>query len=154
LPAFVDHKSRRILLPISGIVGAVTMPIALGHQVLAGLRVRLQSGPVVEHLRSQRWIFLTGPGHALADSMNADLLRLRPSVPSLRDPGSYQLLTELLKLGTSIASPGDYVVLPSPQDEQLGRQHWVHNLKPLSDLPPQSAVIATTRAVAAAAAAA
>lgn len=101
------------------------MPHALGHRVLASLRVRVLTGPVVEHPHSQRWTFLTGLGHPPAESVNADLLRLQASV----------------------ACPGDDVVLPSPDDEHLGRWHWVLHPEALGDLPPQSAVLATTRAI-------
>lgn len=73
LPATVDPVSRRILLPIGGLVGAVTMPIELGRRVLAGLRVRMLAGPVVEHPHAQRWTFLTGSGHTLAESVTAAL---------------------------------------------------------------------------------
>lgn len=125
LPAAVDPASRRILLPIGGLIGAVTMPQELGHRVLAGLQVRMLAGPVVEHPHGQRWTFLTGPGHTLAEPVNADLLRLRASV----------------------AGPGDDVVLPSPDDEHLGLWHWVRRPETQSDFPPQSAVIATTRAM-------
>lgn len=122
------HRRSRIptrLLPIGGLVGALTMPRELGRRVLASLRVRMLAGPVVEHPHRQRWTFLTGPGHTLAESVNADLLRLRASV----------------------ASPGDDMILPSPEDERLGLWLWVYSPEALRDLPPQSAVIATTRAV-------
>ncbi|MGI9004459.1 MAG: hypothetical protein ACR2GH_22880 [Pseudonocardia sp.] len=125
LPAVVDPASRRILLPIGGLIGAVTMPHELGRRVLAGLRVRMLAGPVVEHPHSQRWTFLTGPGHTLAEPVNADLLRLR----------------------VSVAGPGNDVVLPCPDDEQLGLWHWVSYPESLSDFPAQSAVLATTRAM-------
>ncbi len=126
LPATVDPTSRRILLPIGGLIGAITMPTALGHRVLAGLRVRMLTGPVIAHPHTHRWTFLTGPGHTLTETVHADLLQLQ----------------------TSVAHPGDDVVLPSPDDEHLGRRHWIHNPDTRSDLPPQSAVIATTTAMA------
>ncbi len=124
LPTTVDPVSRRILLPIGGLIGAITMPAELGRRVLAGLRVRMLTGPVVEHPQAQRWTFITGPGHTLAESVHAELLRLRASV----------------------AHPGDDVVLPSPDDERLGLWHWICS-PDASDFPPQSAVIATTKAM-------
>ncbi len=126
LPATVDPASRRILLPIGGLIGAITMPTALGHRVLAGLRVRMLTGPVIAHPHAQRWTFLIGPGHTLTETVHADLLQLQ----------------------TSVAHPGDNVVLPSPDDEHLGRWHWIVSLDTLNDFPPQSAVIATTTAMA------
>lgn len=103
------------------------MATALGHRVLAGLRVRRLVGPVVAHPHAHRWTFITGPGHTLDESVHADLLQLQ----------------------TFVAHPGDDVVLPSPEDEYLGRWHWVCSPDTLSDLPPQSAVSATTKAMAA-----
>jgi len=126
LPTTVDPASRRILLPIGGLIGAITMPTTLGHRVLAGLRVRMLTGPVIAHPHTHRWTFLTGPGHTLTDTVHTDLLQLQ----------------------TSVAHPGDDVVLPSPDDEHLGRWHWIHSPETHSDLPPQSAVIATTKAMA------
>ncbi len=125
LPTTVDPTSRRILLPIGGLIGAVTMPSELGRHVLAGLRVRMLTGPVLEHPHAQRWTFLTGPGHTPTETVNTDLLRLR----------------------TSVAHPGDNVVLPSPDDEHLGLWHWIRSPETRSDLPPQSAVISTTSAM-------
>lgn len=101
------------------------MPIELGRRVLAGLRVRMLAGPVVQHPHARRWTFVTGPGHTLAESVNADLLKLQ----------------------TSVANPGDDVVLPSPEDEHLGLWRWICGPEALSDFPPQSAVIATTQAM-------
>jgi hypothetical protein len=126
LPAAVDVATQRILLPIGGLVGAVIMPLDLGRRVLAGLRVRMLAGPVVERPHTQRWTFITGPGHTLDETVFADLLRL----------------------GASITPQGDNVVLPSPEDERLGLWRWESTPKALSDFPPQSAVIATTRAMA------
>ncbi len=125
LPTTVDPASGQILLPIGGLIGAVTMPTELGRRVLAGLRVRMLAGPVVEHPNAHRWTFLTGPGHTLTETVNADLLKLR----------------------TSVAHPGDWVVLPSPDDEHRGLWHWIHSPEALSDPPPQSTVISTTRAI-------
>jgi hypothetical protein len=102
------------------------MPLDLGRRVLAGLRVRMLAGPVIERPHTERWTFITGPGHTLDEAVYADLLRL----------------------GASVAPQGDNVVLPSPEDERLGLWRWESTPTALSDFPPQSAVIATTRAVA------
>lgn len=126
LPAAVDVPTQRILLPVGGLVGAVIMPLDLGRRVLAGLRVRMLAGPVVERPHTQRWTFITGPGHTLDEAVFADLLRL----------------------GASVTPQGDNVILPSPEDERLDLWRWESPPKALSDFPPQSAVIATTRAMA------
>lgn len=125
LPVTIDPTTHRILLPIGGLVGAVSMPQELGRCVLAGLRIRMLAGPVVDRPPTQRWTFLTGPGHPVDEAVAADLLRL----------------------GASVAPQGDSIVLPSPDDERLLLWRWECAPKASRDLPPQSAVIATTRAM-------
>jgi hypothetical protein len=126
LPATVDRSMQRILMPVGGLVGAITMPLELGQRVQAGLRIRMLAGPVIERAQTQRWTFITGPGHTLDDAVHAEILRL----------------------GASVAPEGDNIVLPSPEDEHLGLWCWECVPKALKDFPPQSAVIATTRAMA------
>jgi hypothetical protein len=116
-------------MPIGGLIGAVSMPLELGRRVQAGLRIRMLAGPVVERAQTQRWTFITGPGHALDDVVYAELLRL----------------------GASVAPQGDNIILPAPEDERLELWSWECEPKALNDFPPQSAVIATTRAMALAA---
>jgi hypothetical protein len=128
LPATVDRSTQRILMPVGGLIGAITMPIELGRRVQAGLRVRMLAGPVIERAQTQRWTFITGPGHTLDDVVHAELLRL----------------------GASVAPEGDNIVLPSPDDERLGLWCWECAPKAQKDFPPRSAVIATTRAMASA----
>lgn len=130
LPATVERATQRILMPIGGLVGAITMPLELGSRVQAGLRIRMLAGPVVERAQTHRWTFITGPGHMLDD----------------------MIFAELLRLGTSVAPQGANIVLPSPDDERLGLWRWECAPKTRGDLPPQSAVIATTRAMASSAA--
>ncbi|OLZ45974.1 hypothetical protein BS330_38790 [Amycolatopsis keratiniphila subsp. nogabecina] len=130
LPAVVDPVARRIVLPVGGLVGAVSMPRDLGRRVLAGLRVRMLGGPVIERPRTERWTFITGPGHKPNEAVFADLLRF----------------------GASVAPLGDHVVLPSPDDERLDLWRWECKPTARGDFPPQSAVIATTRAMTASAA--
>ncbi|WP_173130378.1 hypothetical protein [Kibdelosporangium persicum] len=126
LPAAFDPAARRILLPVGGLVGAITMPGELGRRVLAGLQIRMLAGPVVERLHTYRWTFITGPGHTLDEVASVELLRL----------------------GASVALHGNHIILPSPEDEQAGLWRWEREPEASSDFPPQSAVIATTRAMA------
>lgn len=128
LPATVDRSKQRILMPVGGLIGAITMPLELGRRVQAGLKIRMLAGPVIERAQTQRWTFITGPGHTLDDAVHAEVLRL----------------------GASVAPEGDNIVLPSPDDERLGLWCWECAPKALKDFPPQSAVIATTRAMASA----
>ena len=126
IPATVDRSTPRILMPVGGLVGAINMPLELGRRVQAGLQIRMLAGPVIERAETQRWTFITGPGHTLDDVVHAELLRL----------------------GASVAPEGDNIVLPSPEDERLGLWRWECEPKALKDFPPQSAVIATARAMA------
>ncbi len=125
LNAVVDPARHRIVLLVAGIIGAVTMPAGLGRQVLAGLRVRMLAGPVIDRPTTARWTFITGPGHELGQTASAELLRLR----------------------VSVALVGDELALPSAEDDELGLLRW-ENPPSRNDFPPQSAVIATTRAIA------
>jgi hypothetical protein len=126
LPAAL-HNETRIVLLVSGLTGAITMPVDLGRRVLAGLRVRMLAGPVVAHPPRERWTFLTGPGH----------------------PPSGEVAAELLRLRATVAVDGDAVVLPSPVDERLGLWQWENHPNATSDFPPLSAVISTARSMAA-----
>ena len=72
-------------------------------------------------------------------------------LPATVDPASGRILLPiggLVRAVTSVAHPGDDVVLPSPEDERLGLWHWICSPEAGRDFPPQSAVIATTRAMA------
>jgi hypothetical protein len=101
------------------------MPAELGRQVLGGLRVRMLAGPVVDRPANARWTFITGGGGELGQTVSAELLRLQ----------------------VSVASEGDDIALPSAEDDELGLLRW-ENPPSRNDFPPQSAVIATTRAMA------
>lgn len=125
LPAILGPATRQILLPIEGIVAAITMPPALGQRVLAGLRVRMLAGPVIASTATHRWTFLTGPG----------------------DTHSANTLADLLRLDVTVCPIGEHIALPTPADEHIGTRHWA-NPPSHRDLPPQSTVIATTRAMA------
>ena len=125
LHANIDLATGHIVLPIDGIVAAITMPPELGRRVLAGLRVRLLAGPVIECPATRRWIFLTGPDQPRCDTTLADLHRL----------------------DVIVCPRGEQIILPSPADERIGIRHWA-NPPSQRDIPPQSAVISTTRAMA------
>ncbi len=126
ISAVIDPSLGKIVLEVGDLVGAVTMPRALGLRVDAGLGVRMLAGPVISQSRIGRWIFLTGPGGPLDESTMADFF----------------------DLGVAIASTGDFIKFPSPEDERLDVLRWERIPRSLKDLPPQSAVIATTRAMA------
>jgi hypothetical protein len=90
------------------------------------MTVRAMPAPVICHPCGDRWTFLTGPGHTVTTDRTAALLRMR----------------------VSVVGAGAQVVLPSPESECLGR--WIC-WPSRADLPPQSALLATTQAMAPAA---
>lgn len=121
-PVALDLPTRRILLKVSGLVGAVTIPATTAAKVLKRLDMAMSSGPVVGSV-SKGWIFLTSAPRSLNDDTVVDLLRL----------------------GVTVHDVGEHLILPSPEDERLGLREWQR--KPLvdRDLPPQSLVVAMTR---------
>lgn len=122
LYAIVDPAIGRIMLEI-GAVGAVVMPAVLGSRVRA--RLTVETGPIIDHPRSGRWTFLTGPTES-----------------SCLDTA---LFADLFKGCASVALPGSRIVLPSPADERSGYRNWV--APPRAELrPPLATVIDATRA--------
>ncbi|WP_410575653.1 hypothetical protein [Amycolatopsis sp. cmx-4-61] len=114
----------RIVLQLGGVFGAVTMPAGLGRKVVASLRVRAMPAPALAHPGGQRWTLLSGPGTVTLEDLAA-----------------------LVPLGVSVVGETAVVVLPSPETEALGLWHWVQQPTP-ADLPPQAALLTTTRAMA------
>ncbi len=125
LPTTIDPYSKQIVMRVGGVAGAVTMPVRIGREVLAALRIRMLAGPVVEHPQGLRWTFITGPSHWIGDGARADLTRA----------------------GASIANPGNIVVLPTFDERVGGDWRWVRRPAASWDFPPQSAVISTVRAL-------
>ncbi|WP_133116441.1 hypothetical protein [Amycolatopsis antarctica] len=124
LPAqLVD--GNRIALRLGGLLGAVTMPAALGRKVAPSLRVRAMPAPALAHPGGERWTFLSGPGSATLEHMAA-----------------------LVPMGVSVVGDNALVVLPSPETEALDLWRWV-DWPTRADLPAQAALLATTRALAA-----
>ncbi|MEV0249759.1 hypothetical protein AB0H76_24365 [Nocardia sp. NPDC050712] len=121
----VDAALGRIMLEV-GSVGAVVMPAALGARVRDLLaRAQEHSGPVIEHPRSGRWTFLTGP----TDNSYTDTT----------------LFSDLFRVCASVALPGSTLVLPSPSDELGGYRRWIH--PPHRDFRPLFGdVVAATQA--------
>jgi hypothetical protein len=121
-PVALDLPTRRILLNVSGLVGAVTVPATTAAKVLKRLDMAMSSGPVVDS-GNKGWIFLTSSPRSLNDDTVVDLLRLSVTVHNV----------------------GERLTLPSPEEERLGLREW--HRKPVvdRDLPPQSLVVAMTR---------
>lgn len=125
LPAVIDPTTRHILLHIGTRYGAVTMPTELGEQVKDRLQTAGIVGPVIDHPRARHWTFLTGPAR-----------------PDNVDPAAS---AELFRLYATVASVGGQVVLPSPDDENTGYRTWIQHPTPVSDRPPQNAVVDAIR---------
>ena len=79
------------------------MTDALGQKFRDDLtQPRIVLGPIVSHVRSKRWTFLTRP----------DL------------PDDVRLFAELFRLNVSIVPSGGEIALPSPADADAGYRHW------------------------------
>ncbi|MER7451893.1 DNA-directed RNA polymerase subunit beta [Nocardia beijingensis] len=103
LPAGVHPEIGRIVLR-AGFVGAITMPAALGQKVRDDLvHRRIAVGPIISHVRSKRWTFLTRP----------DL------------PDDVRLFAELFRLNVSIVPSGGEIALPSPAAADADYRHWI-----------------------------
>jgi hypothetical protein len=123
LPAQLVEDDR-IVLQLGGVFGAVTMPVGLGRKVIASLQGRAMPAPALAHPGGQRWTLLSGPGTVTLEEVAA-----------------------LVPLGVSVVGETAVVVLPSPETEALDLWHWVQQPSQ-ADLPPQAALLATTRAMA------
>lgn len=125
-PVTIDVRSARLVLPTGPVTDAVTMPALLGRPVLADLRIAMLAGPVVASTDGRSWTFFAGPGSHFhpSEDVAAELSRLD---------------VELLPTDTYVGVPthlGNGTNTPWP---------WIEPPKPLRDLPPMAAVIATAR---------
>ncbi|QIS18908.1 DNA-directed RNA polymerase subunit beta [Nocardia terpenica] len=105
---------------------AFTMPTSLGIRVKAELKTRgVAWGPIVAHLRANRWTFLVAwdPGLDTGATLDAELMRA--NVTLLRDGG------------------GGEIAFPSPAPSSVHRE-WVVNPNS-SYRPPAAAVLAAIR---------
>lgn len=125
LPAGVHPDIGRITVR-AGLVGAITMPAALGQKVRDDLtHRRIGLGPIICHERSKRWTFLTRPD--LSDDV--------------------RLFAELFRLNVSIVPCGGEIALPSPDDANVPYRHWI--VAPRSDFRPSgSSVVDAVRSCA------
>lgn len=122
-PVALDFPSRCIFLNVGSLVGAVTTPAPIGANVLQRLDIAMFGGPVVIDSGRKRWTFLTGSPRSINDDTAVDLLRL----------------------GATVHKGGERLVLPTPEEEQLGIRQWQRPLIAGRDLPQQSFVIAMIR---------
>ncbi|GLZ29012.1 hypothetical protein Lesp02_12020 [Lentzea sp. NBRC 105346] len=117
-PAHMEVTHRRLTVEVGGVLAAVSMPVPLGSDVLAELRLMMLTGPVLVS-PGDRWTFLTAaPAHSspvLCPSLGAAGVR---NVPH----------------GTTIVLPCD-----------LGSVEWI--VEPSRSLPPWYTVVGAARRV-------
>ncbi|WP_330233027.1 DNA-directed RNA polymerase subunit beta [Nocardia sp. NBC_00508] len=125
LPAGVHPEIGRIIVR-AGLVGAITMPAALGQKVRDDLTAhRTGLGPIISHVRSERWTFLTRP----------DL------------PDDVRLFAEMFRLNVSIVPSGGEIALPSPADVKGRYRNWI--VAPRNGFRPYgSSIVDTVRSCA------
>jgi hypothetical protein len=124
-PVAVEVERRRLTVTVGDVLDSVTMPAALGQQVLVQLRIAMLDGPVLASVGGERWTFLTTPE--------------APPVPAVP--------TELDAYGVCFTPRGALVVIPGPGSGE-GSPHWIEAPRARNAQPPWPAVIATARRVA------
>ncbi|MBF6437873.1 DNA-directed RNA polymerase subunit beta [Nocardia cyriacigeorgica] len=107
LPATIDPPELgRITMP-ADLVWALMMPAGLGQHVKTYLERRRGAdpgvGPIISHLRSNRWTFL-----------------IRPDLPD-----DTPLFAEMFRLNVSVVRIGATIALPSPTDEGAQFRRWI-----------------------------
>lgn len=121
-PVTVEVQQRRLVVAVGGVLDAVTMPAALGGEVLAQLRIAMLSGPVINNVDG-RWTFLTTPEASPRSDVPVDLdahdVRFTPR--------------------------GEQVAIPEPSGDEPPQ--WIQRPRARGPLPPWPAVVATTRRV-------
>lgn len=125
-PVSVDVHQQRLLVEVGEALDTVTVPASLGEKVHTELRIAMLAGPVIAESGGRWWTFLVQPDPALRPDLRVNLHRLK----------------------VYLTPSGADVIIPT-QVEGTGNRYWVEQPHPHRPLPPWSAVIATTRRVAA-----
>ncbi|WP_280484570.1 DNA-directed RNA polymerase subunit beta [Nocardia cyriacigeorgica] len=126
LPATIDPPEiGRIVMPADH-VWAVMMPAHLGQRVRIHLRNRgAETGPIISHLRSNRWSYL-----------------VRPDLPD-----ETALFAELFRIDVSVVRTGGTIALPSPTDRGARFRRWIQPPR-CAFRPSGQAIVASIRACA------
>lgn len=104
LPATIDPPEIGRIVMRADHVWALMMPAHLGQRVRVDLRNRgAACGPVISHLRSNRWSFL-----------------VRPDLPD-----ETPLFAELFRIDVSVVRTGGTIALPSPTDWGARFRRWI-----------------------------
>jgi hypothetical protein len=124
-PVSVDVEPRRLVALVGGVLDTVTMPGALGEQVLTELQLSMSAGPVVADPSGGSWTFLTQPTSCC------------------------ELPAELHQAGLRPGRPGACAIIPtSPGETGQDTWRWIERPRTGRALPPWSVVIDTVRRIA------
>jgi hypothetical protein len=130
-PVTIEVDAGRLVMLLGETLDAVVMPEPLARAVLTDLRIALLAGPVLADTTGQWWLFLTQP------SANCQPI---PKDYAAKDTPQLRCLEVHLLPG------GSRVVVPREIDETKGWP-WIERPRPLHQLPPWRAVIATARRI-------
>ncbi len=125
-PVWVHVERKCLVAAAGGWLDAVSMPPALGEEVLARLRTMMQAAPVACGPDSDRWAFLT-----------------RPRAGALTD-----LPEDVRHLGAHLTPRGAHVVIPTELAAGIdGVVRWIEAPRPGQGLPLCSVITGATRRV-------
>lgn len=130
-PVRIDERGARLVVAAGEGLDAITMPASFGEQVLIGLRISIQAGPVLVGPERKRWAFLTQQANVR-----------HPVVP--QDLSSLDV--RLVPAGSPIVLPAGIAALGT---DVLGRASWIAPPSTRTRLSIWTAVIGTARRVAA-----
>jgi hypothetical protein len=120
IPAVIHPEHGRIIVK-AGMIRGITMPGPLGQKVRdILLHRRFALGPIIAHVRSGRWTYLT-----------------RPDIPD-----DIRLFAKLFRLDVSIVLIGGDIALPSPADTHVLYRQWI--VPPRDTFRPSGQLIADT----------
>jgi hypothetical protein len=123
-PVSLNIRQGTLVVAVGSVVGAVSMPAALGARVRHELQVTMLCGPIVTDPDGTYWTFLTRP-----------IVDIRPAVAA-----------ELAYWQIHLVRRGDYVTLPPNVSLSDGNSwRWVERPVPNRQLPPTSVVVCVSR---------
>jgi hypothetical protein len=123
-PVSLNVRQGTLVVAIGSVVGAVSMPAALGARVQHELQIAMLCGPVIADPGGSRWTFLTRP---VADIRSA-------------------VVTELAHWQVHLVGRGGLVPIPLSVSLSDGNSwRWAEQPAPNRPLPPTSAVVCVSR---------
>jgi hypothetical protein len=123
-PVSLNVRQGTLVVAVGPVVGAVSMPAALGARALHELQIAMLCGPVVADPGGTQWTFLTRP---VADVRSA-------------------VVAELAHMQVHLVRCGGHVTIPLSVSLSDGSSwRWVERPVPNRPLPPTSAVVCVSR---------